>query len=379
MKREEGDHVTISLKGHANDGHVGVVHQISPSGDHYGVKDPKTNKHIGYFHSSNLKPHDEELDESTELMEARLPNGLTMHQRPTDKMYHNGEEVPRESYDVHLNGTRIGHVRQISHNTSGRIGGADIRWDREYDKKTAAKHNVSTREWAFHPDETPHAAAKSLAARYVNSKLASKNKKPKPLKEADEHELMEATDLDDGVELRPKSSPYNIYHNAELKPAKAYDVHLHGEHIGHIVQNVFTGHKKIPGSRLVKPMASKLIWSKEHNRETVNKYGVRQDINRQPFLPHSNAKEAANSMARHYQGKKPSQIQEALIRLRAELNESASSDKMIKFTAEPHHKIGSMIRMPRPEAKFWKVCKIVDGKAYAKPAGFGSDPRVHCE
>lgn len=200
MKHEEGDHVTISLEGHANDGHVGVVHQISPSGQHYGVKNPKTNEHIGYFHSSNLKSHGEELDESTELMEA--------------------------------------------------------------------------------------------------------------------------ADLDDGVELRPKKSPHNIYHNGESKPAKAYDVHLHGEHIGHVVQTVFTGHKKIPGSRLVKPMAPKLVWSKEHNRETVDKYGVRRDINLQAYYPHSNAKEAANSMAKHYQGKPMSNIQEALRQLRESRNES---------------------------------------------------------
>ena len=52
--------------------------------------------------------------------------------------------------------------------------------------------------------------------------------------------------------------------------------------------------------------------------------------------------------------------------------------KVIKFAAKSHTYVGEMIRLPRPEAKFWKVYKIVDGKAYAKPAGFGTDPRVAC-
>ena len=100
MKHEEGDHVTISLKGHANNGHVGVVHQISPSGEHYGVKDPKTNKHIGYFHSSNLKPHDEELDESTELMEATdLGDGVELRKKESPhRIHHNGESKPAKNY-----------------------------------------------------------------------------------------------------------------------------------------------------------------------------------------------------------------------------------------------------------------------------------------
>lgn len=51
---------------------------------------------------------------------------------------------------------------------------------------------------------------------------------------------------------------------------------------------------------------------------------------------------------------------------------------VIKFTAKSYTQIGELIRLPRPEAKFWKVYKIVDGKAYAKPAGFGTDPRVAC-
>lgn len=50
----------------------------------------------------------------------------------------------------------------------------------------------------------------------------------------------------------------------------------------------------------------------------------------------------------------------------------------IKFTAKSCTYVGELIRLPRPEAKFWKVYKIVDGKAYAKPAGFGTDPRVAC-
>lgn len=50
----------------------------------------------------------------------------------------------------------------------------------------------------------------------------------------------------------------------------------------------------------------------------------------------------------------------------------------IKFTAKACTYIGELIRLPRPEAKFWKVYKIVDGKAYAKPAGMGTDPRVAC-
>lgn len=51
---------------------------------------------------------------------------------------------------------------------------------------------------------------------------------------------------------------------------------------------------------------------------------------------------------------------------------------VIKFPAKAYTQIGELIRFPHPEAKFWKVYKIVDGKAYAKPAGFGTDPRVAC-
>lgn len=51
---------------------------------------------------------------------------------------------------------------------------------------------------------------------------------------------------------------------------------------------------------------------------------------------------------------------------------------VIKFPAKASTKIGDLIRFPHPEAKFWKVYKFEGGKACARPAGFGTDPRVAC-
>lgn len=51
---------------------------------------------------------------------------------------------------------------------------------------------------------------------------------------------------------------------------------------------------------------------------------------------------------------------------------------MIKFTATQTTKKGDVVRYCGKRAKFWTVVKVVNGVAYAKPAGFGADPRVAC-
>ena len=51
---------------------------------------------------------------------------------------------------------------------------------------------------------------------------------------------------------------------------------------------------------------------------------------------------------------------------------------MIKFTASPTTTKGTLIRCFHKGHKFWRVTKVVNGKAFAKPAGNGPDPRVAC-
>jgi hypothetical protein len=51
---------------------------------------------------------------------------------------------------------------------------------------------------------------------------------------------------------------------------------------------------------------------------------------------------------------------------------------MIKFTAQTYTSKGDLIRCFHNGIKFWKVVKVVNGTAYAKPAGNGTDCRVAC-
>lgn len=105
-------------------------------------------------------------------------------------------------------------------------------------------------------------------------------------------EIAEATELESGVELKPKSHDHHIYPNGRPKMAKAYDVHFNGEHIGHVVQTTTRSYRK--------NAADKVIWAKQHNSETAKKHGLPSDINHSSWHDHVSAKEAANSMARHY-------------------------------------------------------------------------------
>jgi hypothetical protein len=59
---EEGHKVKIIGKGMEHTGKTGYVHQVSPRGTHAGVQDKK-GKHIGYYHSSDLKQLDEETND----------------------------------------------------------------------------------------------------------------------------------------------------------------------------------------------------------------------------------------------------------------------------------------------------------------------------
>jgi len=72
--------------------------------------------------------------------------------------------------------------------------------------------------------------------------------------------LAEKVALHDGVRIeKDKSHTGTIQHNGEMVKQVKHNVYVNDQHIGHTLSTSITPHKKITGSRLVKPMAAKIM------------------------------------------------------------------------------------------------------------------------
>lgn len=119
-KPEEGHKVKIIGKGMQHSGKSGYVHQVSPAGTHAGVQD-KNGKHIGYYHSSDLKQINEEsLDEGFKEVTSH-----TEYKKLVKKHYPDAKQVdhhPVSDITQHVVGPQQKVVGHWDHKySSGRV------------------------------------------------------------------------------------------------------------------------------------------------------------------------------------------------------------------------------------------------------------------
>lgn len=107
--------------------------------------------------------------------------------------------------------------------------------------------------------------------------------------------LTEKFELDHGVTVeKDKTHTGTFYHKAEQKKEVKHNVYLHGEHIGHTISHSHANHKKIPGTRRVKPAT----YSVQHKTHYTGGRGwMRTDYG-------ADVHYLANMMARHHKNAK---------------------------------------------------------------------------
>lgn len=105
-------------------------------------------------------------------------------------------------------------------------------------------------------------------------------------------------DLHPGVTLHKTEAMFpHMQHKGKIVTKKAFDVHLHGHHIGKVEQTEVQAHKKIGNTRLVKAMAPRIGWRSSSTSAAQDKHGT-------PYYRATgdahHQHEAANHLARHF-------------------------------------------------------------------------------